>query len=551
MTPVSRDVVELTLRLCEGLGNARALTVATLVRYEQWDTLATLACDPGHYLSAKDYAKSAAATHFLRKCSDLPTTFDRHKAALDNWWQGERDCYRANERLERYLPQHSNADDSDPRIRDFFSRVRKTMLRWLGPSPRALTSGRFGPGATFSDKGKLSTIPDKMTSHPSMTRDAIWYLPQWLSTQWGSACAAKSRSPVVVRGNRFGTAPKDATKDRAVAPEPSINSFYQLGLGSEIRANLSQIGNWMSPGKGIDLNNGQDVHKRVACAASIRGHLATEDLSNASDSVCTTLVRICTPHAWFEALSALRSPFTLVDGHWVKLEKFSSMGNGFTFELETIIFLALCHEALIGAGITPVIGENLYVYGDDIIVPTDGVRAVNSVLNFCGFRLNLKKSFSEGPFRESCGGDYFDGEAVRPFFLKEQPTEPQHWMVIANGLRALSTNLANPEGFAMVRRAWFFCLDQLPSKIRGCRGPEALGDLVIHDSEDRWQFRWRSSGIRYLRCYRVNKRAKVSYGNFHPDVVLACATYGLGWGDGGVTPRDSVLSYKVGWVPFS
>jgi hypothetical protein len=597
---VSHDVSELALRLLEGIGNPRALTVAILVRYGEWDTIASLGCDPRNYCTANDYAKSAAATSFLRKCEDLPTSFDRRKVALENWWKGERSCFLSNRRLEPYVNhilyrfdgevvgdyslladrrviKAGDFDGVDPRMVEFFRSVRKTILQWIGFAPNKVTLGRFGPGATFSDRGKLTTIPDKMSSHPSFTRLSRRHLPTWARTRWGSACAVQRRSPSVERGNRFSTAPKDATKFRAIASEPSINIFFQLGLGTELRKALGRIGGRLRPG--IDLDSGQEVHRRVACEASRDGSMATLDLRNASDSVSVNLVRLLLPRRWVEALESLRSPFTQVDGRWVMLEKFSSMGNGYTFELETLIFTALAYEALTYADFLPRIGKDVYVYGDDIIVPRDGVKSVVAVLRYCGFELNPEKSFSDGDFRESCGGDYFAGVPVRPFFLKEQPYEPQHWIVIANGLRALSANLASPHGFAMVQRAWFYCLDQLPRDIRSCRGPQGLGDIVIHDEERFWQVRWRhphhdfgkpdplnagywlnlgsgvrtgeETGIRYLRCYRPHEHRKVSYGNFHPTVVSACATYGVGWGNGGVTPRDSVLSYKVSWVAWS
>lgn len=542
-TFLSRDVVELTLRLTESLSCPRALTVAILVRYEEWDQLARLQCDPQVYLDPEDYAKSSAASSFLRKLEDLPTTIDRRLAAYDNWRKGEQGCYLANERLSPYLPENFAFSDREDHVEDLLVLARKKIASWLGFAPRVLTDGRFGPGGTYADKGVYTTIPDKMSSLPTLTREALWFLPQWLGTAWGKHCAAHSRDPVFVKGNRFATAPKDATKLRAIACEPSVNIFYQLGLGTQIRGALRRLG--------VDLDNGQVTHVQVAREASIRGHLATLDLTNASDSLCRVLVRLLLPHAWYFALDAIRSPKTLVDGKWVVLEKFSSMGNGYTFELESLIFLALASAAMDLSGVKHQIGKTLLVYGDDIIIPTEAYASVVAVLNHCGFRLNETKSFHQGPFRESCGGDFFSGLAVRPHFLKESPSAPEHFITVANGLRRLERDLRVHSPGVSLRRAWLYCLDQLPKNVRDCRGPEDLGDLCIHTDDWARRAKWRSNGIRYVRVWRPHKHRKVPYGNFHPEVVLACATYGLGWGDGGVTPRDSVLSYKVGWVPFS
>lgn len=558
----SRDVEELSLRYFEGLGDSRALSLAILLRHGEWDAIATMRCDPKSYLTAKAYARAAASTAFLRKCSDLPTTIDREANALAKWKDGEVRCYKSNLRLASLLPEHRASEDSDSRLCEFFDRVRKRVSGWIGDRPRVLTNLKFGPGSTYSDRGIYTTIPDKMSSVPTLTHSTMYFLPQWLETAWGRHCADQGVFPQFVRGNRFALAPKDAETHRAIAIEPSVNVVYQLGLGAELRQGLRLAG--------VDLNNAQLVHRKVAAAASFTNLDATLDAVNASDTLCYNLVKLCMPTLWFEQLKMLRSPFTELDGKWVKLEKFSSMGNGFTFELETIIFAALCCEALASVGLPSRLGKDVYVYGDDMIVPRDGVREVTAVLAYSGIQLNLKKSFSDGPFRESCGGDYFAGKPVRPFSLKGVPCEPNEWIGVANGISrqtwelgsldgfrgpdAIWSREARPDGFSprgeILRRAWYFCLDRMPTVVSRCRGPQGLGDIVINDCKTRWETKTRWS-IRQVRVYKPARHRKVPYILFHPDVVLACASYGLGWGDGGVTPRDSVLGHKVGWVPYS
>jgi hypothetical protein len=251
---------------------------------------------------------------------------------------------------------------------------------------------------------------------------------------------------------------------------------------------------------------------------------------------------------------------TFIQGHWVRLEKFSSMGNGYTFELETITFAAIamsvCHDC--------VLGRDVHVFGDDIIVPSRHATEVCELLSLLGFSLNVKKTFLEGSFRESCGGDYYDGVGVRPYQLKESPNEPQQIIAFANGLRRAARQYGAPSDRPLYsRRAWFKLLDLLPTAIRGCRGHEDLGDIVIHDDEKYWQCRNRAS-IRYLRCYRPATYRKVRWEGFSYDVQFASALYGVALMPLGRTllsrngldgryliPRDGVTGYKVGWVPFS
>jgi hypothetical protein len=45
-------------------------------------------------------------------------------------------------------------------------------------------------------------------------------------------------------------------------------------------------------------------------------------------------------------------------------------------------------------------------------------RRLNHFLSILGFKVNADKSFNEGPFRESCGHDYFKGSNVRGVYVK-------------------------------------------------------------------------------------------------------------------------------------
>jgi hypothetical protein len=52
------------------------------------------------------------------------------------------------------------------------------------------------------------------------------------------------------------------------------------------------------------------------------------------------------------------------------------------------------------------------VFGDDIIVPVDHVRSVIACLEYFGLKVNRRKSFWNGSFRESCGREFYDGTEV-------------------------------------------------------------------------------------------------------------------------------------------
>jgi len=376
-----------------------------------------------------------------------------------------------------------------------------------------------------------------------MTQMCSLLLPLWERTAWASALIESNpcqSHPEYIRGNRFTTVPKDAKKDRGIAIEPGLNVFFQLGVGDAIKRRLLRVG--------LDLKDGQDIHKRVACDASRRGHYSTIDLSNASDTVSKALVKLLLPKGWFDLLDTLRSPMTFVDGKWVHLSKFSSMGNGFTFELETLLFAAIAQEACYLAGVHAPTGAGCWVYGDDIILPSQASATMLTLLRFFGFTPNEGKTFTSGPFRESCGGDFFEGKAVRPHYLKDEPYEPADWIKLANGIRRLGRKDSGCDfHWGIVRRAWLRALDAIPVNIRRLRGPEDLGDLVIHDEREFW-FKRRTRDLRtFVRTWMpFTKALPLHY--WSGPVVFASALYGVP--SDGVLPRDTVDGYRMKWVSY-
>jgi hypothetical protein len=515
---------------------------------QRWEDLVRLGADPKCYGDAETYYADACVSSFLKKFSGEIAGVDRVKTATAKWWDAEKLNYWSNQRLlpyvnYRYPGFRPGLDEKNVAIASFLEVVRKKVESWIGSAP-SLVEGRFGPGATISDRGRLVTVPDKMTSIPTLTANSLWYLPQWGATTWARDALRNGRQPVLVRGNRFATVPKTALTDRCIGVEPSINVFFQLGLGRILRKRLRNATGW-------DLNTAQGIHRQVACRASATREFATLDLSNASDTVCRNLVRVLVPPSWVFQLEALRSPITEIRGKRVYLEKFSSMGNGFTFELETILFAAIVSSVLesteLGRG---VLGEDLFVFGDDIICPDRAVRAVTAALNFCGFTVNETKSFAGStPFRESCGGDYFEGRAVRPFYLKEEPLELTQKLSLVNGLsRAFRS--PSPSWMAPGElRAWKRAVDIVPVEHR-LAGPSWLGDTCINnDDEERWSVRTDRRGTRHIQV-NVTQGGSLPWSHWSEEIALASLVYGVGDGKRGVIPRDPKLTYVCKWVPL-
>jgi len=261
----------------------------------------------------------------------------------------------------------------------------------------------------------------------------------------------------LVSGNRVTTVPKKTEIDRTIAMEPDMNMYLQQAVGRHIRRRLRFAG--------IDLND-QTVNQRLAKQGSICGQLSTIDLSSASDSISYRLVEELLPFDWFSLLDDLRSPTgELPDGSSITWEKFSSMGNGFTFELESLLFYALvkstieyelkCLNKKVFLRSHP-LASTISVYGDDIICHSMFAPSVISVLKDAGFATNVDKTFMTGPFRESCGKHYFDGIDVTPFYVKSPINGTQRIVWLLNSLRKWSmlgdTLICDPSTYHLWRQ---------------------------------------------------------------------------------------------------
>ncbi len=522
-----------------------SLKCEILLRYGEWDQLATQAIDPSHYIDspwgAERFRRDAQAINFLRKSPLLPTSINRRKEAELTFDECEKQCYQSNRYLDLLkYPSNGSLAVYEDRLRAILARARKNAARILGKIPDDIV-GRFGPGTSFELKGqRYSTAADKLWVQPHATKDCMpLFEHAYWPTNWGRTRLRLGLPlPCTVRGNRFTTVPKDATKDRGICVEPQGNLWCQLGIGGHLKRRLSYVGirvdrncagffslnGGTTTDESIWASDGQEVHKELAREGSLKGIWATIDLSNASDTICYELVRAVLPPEWFELLWACRSPYTLINGVWVRLEKFSSMGNGFTFELETLIFLCLA-AAVTGE----LIGERLFCYGDDIVLPAEHFDDVMALLTACGLQPNMKKSYATGPFRESCGGDFFAGIPVRGYYADKDFESPLHWVSMHNRLKQLW-----PKAKLAHRR----CIDQVPGRLR-VFGPARLGDRVLMGSPLRV---WCRDGCRWVATIATIP-TKVPLDRWGEEFTLTLAL--LGAPSSGLTPRDSIEGYRI------
>ena len=343
---------------------------------------------------------------FFQKREDLDLGIDRKAVAWKKFVEAESLCLETNELFRKYS---QGGFYFLPDVEAVLYRAQRKISTVLGqlPSLEDLKL-RFGPGATTqvkkkdaSARRKLSQMFASSVEVSSLLGDILAEMPLW------SGCPADDRAlpvTVLLTEGRVDFVRKTAKTDRTIGVEPMLNSMVQLGIGSYIARRLAR--------EGIRIDD-QTRNQRMAREGSLTGALATLDLSSASDTVSCGLVESLFPYEWWVFLRSVRTGGVSTPHGVVSFQKFSSMGNGFTFPLETLIFYSIAHACCDSKDF-----QKVSVYGDDIICPTYAVPLLIRTLTACGFIVNKEKSFWEGEFRESCGADYLSGTDIRPCYIK-------------------------------------------------------------------------------------------------------------------------------------
>lgn len=288
----------------------------------------------------------------------------------------------------------------------------------------------MGPGASVYSCGRNSTFEKLFCNKITTTSYGLYveymrflkHFPSlFIAEQLRNDLWSGVLSVELVDGSSLSTVPKNDQTDRVICTEPSLNMYAQKGLGNIISDTLRS--RW-----GYSKSKQPGRNARLARIGSRDGTFATIDLKNASDTISIDLVKALLPSTWFAAIMDSRSPKTKINGNYVDLHMISSMGNGFTFQLMTLILTSAIEAILQMKGVK---GHVTFgVFGDDIVIPSELWHDVIPYLQRLGFTINLEKSFNEGHFRESCGGDWFDGYNVRGVYIKSLDSDQQKLVAI-------------------------------------------------------------------------------------------------------------------------
>lgn len=315
--------------------------------------------------------------------------------------------------------------------------------------------------------------------------------------------------------NRLAFVPKNYKTSRTIACEPRHSMPLQLAFDSYCKRRLLLKA-------GVNLSD-QSLNQLASFKGSLDGSLCTLDLANASDTVSYNVVALLFPVEWFEFLRGIRSPYWKAEVNGVSragsYAKFSSMGNGTTFPIETLIFYAACKA--IGS-------KTAVVYGDDIVLDDDKSLELVTLLGNLGFDANVEKTFSgRTPFRESCGTDWHSGTDVTPFYMRQNIVANiedngrlsiESAMNLSHLINSLQTRVIGPTTLAMFRG--------LIKRYRLLRVP--FSESTEHGVWSDVRLRHEHS-ISYYRGYmRVNRlvRIKRSLAYFYSLYNLSCGRLG-------------------------
>lgn len=482
----------------------------------KWEYLLSWKIDPSDYDNPTVFASDWQLFKLLSKLciGNSPAQADKD-VALAKFLNSEHRCSLVNDHFllnrgssfEFNLSKRINSivnyvlgDPSDFALWVESSSVPEEVLGYQGLNSlsRELPVGfrcslepEFGPGTSVgrTSRGTGSLIEK---TQGTITRDCLW-LFDWIKTIWEGF---RPCDPVICSSSVLTYVAKRVGEARTICYEPSLNMLVQKLIGAYIKQRMKSV-------LRIDLSD-QSRNKSLARLGSLCDSWATIDMSSASDLWSTMFVMNHVSFSWFHLLDSCRSKnYTIYDkkgkGKTCSFHKFSTMGNGFTFELETLLFYAVCKSAIDMSVGDYQPNDIVSVYGDDIIIPKEHYDVCTGALNICGHIVNEEKSFRSGPFRESCGGDYFNGFDVTPCKIKDLSLEnPQSLANVYNQLFIASRRSYAPDsGVTRYTRALQYVFSRTTTHHPGIsEGPIEYEDLrfvyphpkAVMSPSNRWLF---------------------------------------------------------------
>lgn len=394
----------------------------------------------------------------------------------------ERNCYRLrpNPAYQGYLDaaRRTGFEAIQTCLRDTFERPVPFSLLEIpgfdGSNPWSLENifllGDIGPGASLKatgtswlDKFYLSPIT---YANPQLREAYETSLQNGTLRRDAENQRRGQHGYLQVVGGVFGSVPKSYETERSIETQPALEMWAQKGIATI-------MAHYVRAKYGVDLATQPEINKELARRGSVSDSNVTIDLTEASNRISYRFIQQCLAGTdVLGRISEARVVATLMPwGEYIDLHMCSTMGNGYTFILETAVFLAVVEAAYLAHGenlarmprlnfssmpdrvndwvkhstsssskedeappdLTEVELPSWGVFGDDIIVPKSVSATTEFYLGIVGAEVNRRKSFFSGLFRESCGGDFFNGVNVRAVYCRSIKS-PQDKVSLINRL---------------------------------------------------------------------------------------------------------------------
>lgn len=465
----AKDYQEVSLDLLEALDCSRSLALAIAVRHNALAENPELMSTYSHrlYNTPHNYLLSAQSCAIFKKRlwlmpEEVPNK-DLSESALEAFLKVEHECSEANYHLRARSNFATNG------LLHRAATIAQSILGNLPHDTFSHLDPLFTSGSTATLSGLNANIESKILSRLSVSQHAACYILD-ATRSCGLLKDIWEDNLEYVNYNVFRTVPKSFDKERIVCPEPLGNMLLQRHIARLIKKRLRKVG--------IDISSQADIHRSILESNS--DLVATIDQSDASDRISYELVRQILPPDWFYILNQLRSKNCLLpDGTLHPLQKFMTQGNGFTFELETLIFYCIVKANLDNNKSDD--KHFVSIFGDDTLVYDWHSETTIKALKQCFLKINVQKSFSNDTFKESCGTDIMENQNVRPIYFKEFSEGLFGLYELANRIYEVaglfSNNVYRCRKFL---RAYRRVVSRIPIDKR-FYGPNSLGDSVLTD----------------------------------------------------------------------
>lgn len=312
---------------------------------------------------------------------------------------------------------------------------------------------------------------------PGATAERLYGWDKWLAM-------AEPTRPII----RMTSVPKDRLKRRLIGIEHAKMQFLQQALAASLRST-----EWFRRWTNLE---DQEAHVRFA-ATHINEYdhwgdpigQCTIDLKDASDRIPLSLVEYLLPD-WYPMLATTSSsyaefPHSAGRPDLIPLGMMATMGNGFCFELETLVFHLVAalagriHDRSTEAVCLPLehYASRIRVYGDDVIAPLRWYPMIRDTFTKCGWVINDHKTAVTPSFLETCG-TYITAQAQLKRFMPSLAT-------------------LDPCGHARTL-SWETQSAQLSTAYAAIRaGLSGLGKWLAHAATNQAYMRWNHQFQRY------------------------------------------------------